>query len=254
MQSRVLNGAVILCLAIAPWCCGAESPGSAKKGRKAYLGAGAVVSSKPYVGVDTKVYPIPLFAYEGKRLYFHGIGAGYRLFNDKGLAIGPVIQPRFDGYEEDDSSALDGMDDRRLSIDAGVGLSWLTDVGLFGVSFVTDLLGIHDGQELDFSYAVLFRWGGFDFTPSVGVRWKSENLVDYYYGVRAEEAAFGRPSYQGNDAVDPYVRLGVQRTLGGKWSLTAGVECEWLDDDISDSPIVDDNYEVSFLVGILYSW
>ncbi len=249
-------------LVTAGWCEETQSETTAAEevdeGPSVHVGGGAVISSQPYVGTDTRVYPLPLFTYEGKKLYFRGVMGGYWLYSFDGLSVGPVIRPRFEGYEEDDSSELEGMDDRDWSIDGGLGVSWLTDIGLFGVTFVTDMLGRHNGQELDFSYTILFKWGGFDFIPSVGVRWKSENLVDYYYGVEDEEIRFdgavSRASYDGNDAVDPYLQLAVRRKLNDRWSLLGAVQYEWLDSEITDSPVVEDDYEASFLLGILYSW
>jgi len=250
--------AVAVSLIVATWCGGAESDQSTVGRPTVYIGGGAIISSKPYEGMDAKVYPVPLFGYEGKRLYFRGVTGGYWLFTWNGFSVGPVLQPRLDGFEEDDSSALAGMHNRDWSVDGGVGVSWLTDIGLFGLTFVSDLLGRHDGQELEFSYTILFEWGGFDVIPSTGVRWKSENLVDYYYGVRADEVRFdpalARLAYDGDDAVDPYVRLAVRHKLASRWSLLAAAQYEWLDDEITDSPIVDKSYEASFLLGLLYSW
>ena len=258
MRSTVGACVMVGFLVAAGWCQGAQSDTKPEDKASVYVGGGAVISSQPYVGTDVRAYPLPLFAYEGKRLYFRGLTGGYWLFTFDGLSVGPVLQPRFEGYEEDDSSLLGGMDDRDWSVDGGIGVSWLTDIGLFGVSFVTDLLGKHNGQELDFSYTLLFKWAGFDFIPSAGVRWKSDNLVDYYYGVESDEIRFdqaiSRASYEGNDAVDPYLRMAVRRKLGGRWSLLGAIQYEWLDSEITDSPIVDDNYEASFLLGILYTW
>jgi outer membrane protein len=219
------------------------------------VGIGALISSKPYIGVDAQTYALPVFGYEGKRLFMRGLAGGYRVYSDKGFSIGPVVQPRFEGYEEDDSSALAGMDDRDWSVDAGVGTFLQTDIGLLGLSYVTDILSLHDGQELEFSYTIRFPLAGFDIIPSAGIRWKSQNLVDYYYGVEPDEAIVpGRPAYETGSAADPYLGLAVRRKLGGRWSLLTAVQYEWLDDEISDSPIVDDDYDASFLVGVLYSW
>jgi outer membrane protein len=236
-------------------CCGAaETNGKDANEPTIYLGGGAVVSTRSYIGVDPRVYPVPLFAYEGKRLYLRGVVGGYRLLMGEGWSVGPVVQPRFDGYDQEDSSALKGMDERHWSLDAGVAASWLTKIGLFGLSAVTDALGKHKGQELEFSYTILFNLAGFDFIPSAGIRWKSQDLVDYYYGVQPSEVRPGRPAYEGQDALDPFARLAVRRKLTDRWSLLAAVQYEWLDDAITDSPIVDANYDASFLVGALYSW
>lgn len=240
-------------------CCqGAQTDTTASDKPSIRVGAGAMIRSQSYVGSDSRVYPVPLFTYEGDRLYSRGIAVGYWLFKLDGLSIGPTIQPRFDGYEEDDSSELGGMHDRDWSVDGGVAVNWVTGVGLFAVSGVTDLFGRHDGQELDFSYTVLFKKAEFTFIPSVGVRYKSDNLVDYYYGVEGDEVRFdarvSRPAYEADDALDPYLRLVVRRKITERWSLLGAVQYEWLDNEITDSPIVDDNYEASLLLGVLYSW
>jgi len=257
---RSMVGACVLVgfLVTTGWCNEAQTETKLEDEPSVYVGGGAIISSQPYVGADARVYPVPLFAYEGKRLYFRGIMGGYWLYAFDGFSDGPVLRPRFEGYNEDDSRELEGMEDRKWSIDGGLGVSWLTDIGLFGVTFVTDLLGRHKGQELDFSYTILFKYGGFDFIPSAGVRWKSDNLVDYYYGVESDEIRFdqaiSRASYEGDDAVDPYLRLAVRRKLTDRWSLLGAVQYEWFDDEIKDSPIVEDGYETSFLFGVMYSW
>ena len=232
-----------------------ESEAPAESGKaKVFVGAGAVISSKPYDGVDSKVYPVPMFGYEGERLYLRGISGGYRLFQRGGWSIGPMLRPRFEGYEADDSDALTGMDDRDLTLDGGVDLSLKTNWGMFGVQVMTDLLGEHDGQELEASYMALFPYAGFYFVPSVALRWRSDDLVDYYYGVRASEARAGRPAYSPGDAISPVARLAIRRKLSDHWGFLLAFQYEWLDDEISDSPIIEDDTMISLLLGATYTF
>jgi outer membrane protein len=255
MRIEVVMAAMWICAAVAggAWA-GEAEPSVESRKREVFVGAGVLVSSKPYRGIDPRVYPIPMFGYEGERLYLRGVGGGYQLFRMGGWSLGPVLQPRFDGYEADDSRYLAGMKDRDLTLDGGVGLTWRTKWGLIGLSWITDLLGKHHGQELEFSYTAILPYAGFDFIPSAGLRYKSDNLVDYYYGVRTSEARAGRPAYEATEAVDPFVRLAVRRKLGGKWSLLGAVQYEWFDSEITDSPIVDRSNDVSFVAGLLYSF
>lgn len=255
MKIEVVMVAWLICAtsAVTGWTDEAE-PSEEPSKRKVFVGAGAIVSSKPYRGVDPKIYPVPMFGYEGERFYLRGVGGGYRLLHKGRWSFGPVLQPRFDGYEEDDSRDLAGMDDRDLTLDGGVAMTWRTNRGLLGVSWVTDLLGKHDGQELEFSYTAVLSHGGFDFIPSVGLRYKTDKLVDYYYGVKSDEVRAGRPAYEADEAMDPFVRLAVRRKLVGKWSLLGAVQCEWFDSEIKDSPIVDQSQDLSFVAGVLYSW
>ncbi len=99
----------------------------------------------------------------------------------------------FEGYSGSDSPFLNGMQSRDWSVDGGVNIEAATPVGLLGLSIVTDLLGRYRGQEVEFRYLIMFPLLGFNWIPSGGVRWKSDNLVDYYYGVRPDEARPDRP-------------------------------------------------------------
>jgi outer membrane protein len=218
------------------------------------VGGGAVISSKPFDGVRAKTYPIPMFTYEGERLYLRGITGGYRLFKAGGWSIGPTLRPRFEGYEASDSSALAGMKNRNPTIDAGIDLSWRTDWGLISAIVVTDILGAHDGHESELSYTVLFPYAGFNIIPSVAVRWRSSNLANYYYGVRDSEVGNGRPPYTPDDSVTPVVRVAVRRKLSERWGLLLASQYEWLSSEIRDSPIVDDNSILSALFGVTYSF
>jgi MipA family protein len=219
-----------------------------------FVGAGALFVTEPYRGMSARVYPVPLFGYESERLYLRGVSGGYRLFQGEGWSVGPVVQPRFEGYKSSDSSALIGMEDRRITVDAGVGFSWQTRWGLLSVSWVADILGRHGGYETELAYTVLFPWKGFDIIPSLGIRCKSSSLTNYYYGVDSEEALPGRPSYKAGPAIDPFARIAVKRDLVEKFSLLGAVQCEWFDAEIKDSPIVDRTHSISFLTGLLYTF
>jgi outer membrane protein len=219
-----------------------------------FVGAGAVVSSKPYDGLSYKVYPVPLFGYEGERLYLRGIMGGYRLFKAENWSIGPTVRPRFEGYDAGDSSALSGMKDRNATIDGGIDLAWTTKRAFVSLVVLTDLLGAHDGHEVEISGAGMFPYGPYQIIPSLGLRWRSNALVRYYYGVKPEEARADRLAYKPDQTLTPVARLAIRRRLSEKWGFLFATQFEWLDDEISDSPIVDDNSTLSIIVGATYSF
>ncbi len=219
-----------------------------------HVGGGGFVQTAPYAGVHARVYPAPVVAYEGEHLYVRSAIVGYRVISEHGVMIGPLVQPRIDGYSEDDSSFLNGMQTRRWSVDGGVNVEAITPVGLLGVSAVGDLLGRYRGQEVEFRCLVMFPLFGFQLIPSGGVRWKSEELVDYYYGVRPDEARPDRPAYEGGQAFDPFLRLVVRHNVTKHWSLFTDAQYEWLASEITNSPIVSKDHQVSFTVGGLYAW
>ncbi len=278
MRVSVWRCVTIMCLVLTgawnsptrflPWgmgcCCAQEQEQEKKKDEKMsalikeattfHIGGGAFVQTQPYKGVDTKIYPAPVVAYEGEHLYVRSAIVGYRVISYKGLMIGPQVQPRVQGYNEDDSRFLEGMGDRNWSVDGGVNIEAVTPVGLLGVSIMTDLLGRNRGQEIEFRNLIMFPLFGFQFIPSGGVRWQSENLVNYYYGVKPSEARPGRPAYEGEPAFDPFLRLVIRRKLTEHWSVFSDMRCEWLASEITNSPIVDKNYQASVTAGVLYAW
>ena len=217
-----------------------------------FVGAGAVVQAKPFDGVDSKVYPVPLFGYEGKRLYLRGITGGYRLIMRDGFSVGPTIRPRFEGYEASDSSDLAGMKNRNPTIDGGIDAAWKTKWGLVNVVAVTDLLGAHDGYEIELAYTAKFTRAEFEFIPGLALVWRNSNLVNYYYGVRDMEVRDGRSAYYPDAALTPLVRLAVRRNITERWGLILGSQYEWLSSEMRDSPIVDDNGILSVLLGATY--
>jgi outer membrane protein len=270
MRSSFHRWMAVTCLVLICWgssptcfiayCRAAEPPGKDKlsalieEQTSLHLGLGAFVQTEPYAGMNATVYPAPVVAYEGKHLYIRSAIVGYRIINEDGLMIGPMVQPRTEGYNADDSPFLNGMRDRNWSMDGGVNVEAVTPIGLLGVSVVTDLLGRSRGQEAEFRYLIMFPLLGFSWIPSGGLRWKSEKLVDYYYGVKPNEARSDRPPYEGEQAFDPFLRLVVRRKLTKQWSLFCDARYEWLASEITNSPIVDKDYQMSVTAGVLYAW
>lgn len=251
--NAIALGSFLLAVAAVAPASQAQQQSQSKKA-DGFVGGGILFVSTPHTGVDPKAYLVPLFGYEGERFYLRGIFGGYRLFKGERWSLGPVLRPRFEGYDAQDSAALVGMQDRDWSLDAGAEWSWLADWGLIGVSLVTDVLGRHHGQELELSYTARFSGAGFEFIPSAALRWRTDHLVDYYYGVRAEEATAGRPAYEGDDTITPAVRLAVRRKLSSKWSVLGAAQYEWLGSEITDSPIVEDSSTVSLMLGLTYAF
>ena len=115
-----------------------------------------------------------------------------------------------------------------------------------------DILGKHDGHILSLSYGKTFRRKNLTLTPSVGLKWQSENFVNYYYGVRSKESRSSRPTYHPSDALNPFMSLRLTYKLNEKWNIFSSFRYQWLDNEISNSPIVDQSYQTSLMFGFMY--
>lgn len=220
------------------------------------VGAGVIVTKDPYKGIKTDTNGIPIFLYRTDRLSLYGPMMSYSLFEDEGWEIDALAKIRFEGYEEDDSRFLQGMDDREWTLELGGSLSKTFTLGNITADFAADILNEHKGHELRLYYSYDFRdilkGPALTMTPNIGLSYRSRQLNDYYYGVRASEVIAGRPEYNVGDSTGLIAGLRINYMYSENLSLMGLISFEWLGDEIKNSPIVDENHIESFLLGIMY--
>lgn len=219
------------------------------------LGLLAIDRDAPYRQLDEDLLVVPLVRYEGERVYLRGLRGGVVLAREGGFEFGAFVQGRGDGYDAKDSPFLAGMDDRDFSLDAGLAASWrVPRVGQLEVSLATDILDRSGGQEAEVSWTGLVRAGGWQILPAVAVKWQSSDMLDYYYGVRADEALVGRPVYSPGSAIFPELSVLATRPLGERWQLFGRVGHTWLPSEVTDSPLVGEDSRTSLIVGLGYTF
>lgn len=224
------------------------------RGDSTALGLGVIYKNPLYRGDDSSVLPVPLIMLEKGQFFIKGRVAGYRLYQDERFAFDVIGQWRFDGYDEEDSDYLEGMDDREMTIDGGAAVTIFDGWGRTTVSMVSDLLSKHSGQEISAAYSKTWRFDKWSVTPSAGVSFYTGSLGDYYYGVQPDEAVAGRGAHDVGDSVNPFAGLSVTYSFNEKWSALTSVRYTWLDDEITDSPIVEDHYDLLLITGMLYTF
>ena len=216
------------------------------------LGPGVLVTVKPYKGMDSTIYPVPVVTAVSAPFYFFIDTAGCRLFSDSNMTFDLIGKLRLDGYDADKSDDFDGMHDRNMTIDVGGEFGISGDWGNLYTRILTDTLGQHDGQEFRVTYAKPFKFEKTKISPSVGFALLSSNLADYYYGVRNDEAHAGRPAYDPGASVNWFVGLDANYQLNNDWTLLTSITYYWLDSNIRNSPIVDKDYTISIIAGAMY--
>lgn len=216
------------------------------------VGPGVVIADKAYKGFDTETTVFPFIMYQSNRWYFRGPMVGIKVFDDDCIRLDAIGKWRFDGYEEDDSNALTGMDDRDMTAELGAAVSVRGEPGFGRLAFFSDILGNHNGYDLVLTCGKRFNNDKFSFTPTAGIEWQNKNLANYYYGVRSDEALPSRPKYNVSDATNVFVALQIGYEFNEKYSLFTRFKYKWLDSEISDSPIIGQDYQLGWMLGLLY--
>lgn len=248
-MNRLMTTTMAALLGIA-LCC--VSPALAEEDHLS-VGIVAATASTIYKGADDKIVVLPMVSYRSGGFFIDATSVGYSLVNTEEFQFEVFGEYNFMGYKASDSSYLRGMKRRKEAIEAGVQADVMTDLGLFSVSFQGDVSSRHNGYSAELTYALpLIETERFSLFPAVGVTWLSEDMINYYYGVRSSEALPGRSAYTPGSAVNPYVSVDVSYQLAECWMLTANLAGVALDKEIRNSPLVDKDYELSVVAGVVY--
>ncbi len=249
---KLLQGLLLLALCGAAFVEPAEAvfPG----GRKWAAGLGVFTSPNPFIDHGTEIAPIPLILYSGDRFQALGTGLQYSLIRSPRLQFGMQSNFRFEGFDPEKGSHLAGMERRNGAFEVGARASWFLSpsIGEFAIQAMTDASGVHDGHEVSFGLQRPFGTMRWSIAPSVSAKWKSAELVDYYYGVRASEATDDRTSYAGEAAWNWGAGVEFNYFMSWDWLLTGGTDYQRLSSEIRDSPIVEDGHAFSQSVAVLY--
>lgn len=218
------------------------------------LGIGAFSSPRPYVGAENSQMVAPLIDISYKKIYVQGIQAGYKFFDNEKFALDARAGIVFNGLDPDDSPDLEGMNKRRPSIEGGFVFVWKPGKFRLSTAAYTDLLGRSYGQQasVDFSRTWTFNGRQWGFGPSVGLVWQSSNFVNYYYGVTEEEARPGRPPFEGHSVVNFRSSLFAYMFVSMRIRFVGLVRIQRLDNEIVDSPIVDQSRGIFATFGVSY--
>ena len=228
------------------------------------LGIGVRWGDSPYKGIgdvgsidneNASDYDLmPFYFYEGKYLFAHGSTAGIHLFDNDRFSLDALIAYRFDRLEPERDEFFDGVEEREQTLDGGFRAAYESDWGKVTLSWVTDLQNNHNGEEVDLTYR--YRWFGdrWAVSPFVSYVYSDSDLTSYYYGVSEEEARDGRPVYRPGSATT--ARIGINTTY--HWSrrmrLFANISLDKLDDEVSDSPLTDEDLIPMAMVGLGYAF
>jgi outer membrane protein len=166
----------------------------------AALGGGIRLGQSPYFANDNdelrEVDLIPLYLYEGDYVFFRGVAAGVHFVKNDNWEVNLYGRYRFQKLDPDRNEFYEGLDERKQTIDAGLQVLSSRPWGDVRLSWITDTLDRHNGQEVELSYRYRFEAGPWSISPFIKMSWQDANLTNYYFGVSPDEERLpDRPAY-----------------------------------------------------------
>lgn len=225
---------------------------------------------------DIPLIILPEISYYSDNFFIENLDIGYTLVDTPTTSFSLIATPSFDSLffsrwdpgnilvdlssytqeapitvtdsVEDNQTQInpDEVFDRKFTYLAGVEYSTEFENSQLQLSLLSDITKTHYGKEIRFAYAYKFSQ---TFSTTLGFTWKDEKLTDYYYGLSPNEVVDDRGVYQASASFNPFIRFSFNTQINNDNNWRLSLEYQKLSNQISNSPIVDDNYVVTFFVG-----
>jgi outer membrane scaffolding protein for murein synthesis (MipA/OmpV family) len=217
------------------------------------LGLGVGYERKLYRDFDNEAKALPLVLYESRWLSVFGPKLDVKLPIGGPVSLRLRVRYAGDGYEAEDSPYLAGMAERKGGVWVGAAAIWKNDVANVAAEALS-ATGDAEGKRFKLEVNRDFRAGAVTITPRIAADWYDSKYVDYYYGVRADEARAGRARYIGDSAgaVEVGVRFGY--ALRQRHRFFVDVSASRSGSAIKDSPLVERATEAGVKLGYLYAF
>jgi outer membrane protein len=219
------------------------------------LGAIQRLDRPPYKNANVSQDLVPLYMYEGERVYLHGTRAGLKFAERRDHGFEVFLDYRYEGFPvQTPPDILAGMARRTAAMQAGAAYRGRTQFGNVDLEVLHDANNTSHGTEWRMGYSIDVHEGRWHFRPSWTVSRRSANLNNYYYGVRPDEATRLRPAYMPGAGTDFTMALYGYYDLSERWRLLGGVGVSYLSSGVRASPLVEDKPQVGALVGAAYDF
>ena len=226
--------------------------------KDAELSAGVTVlyANTAYDTDENEIRVLPGLFYDNNKIYARGAQAGAYLINDGTNQLAATIQLAGNSFDPDDANgALSGLDERKLSADAGLSYQRRTAIGGLRAQYTTDVLDRSGGNSGRLSYIGRVSKNKLTVYPSIGFEYHDTDYNNYYYGVSSEESArTGIVAYESNSSLNPYVNVSANYDFSNKWAGFFNQSLSYLPNEQYDSPMVDSRTESTTTLGLLYKF
>jgi outer membrane protein len=233
------------------------------------LSVGVGTRTNPVIGRDDiPLFVIPQVSYYGKRFFLESLEPGVTLYESDAHTFNLVASPGFDRvffsrHDLQNVIVATTFTDSLVESEAPVPVEQTFPVGRRHTTYLAgpewmfryrefigqlnalyEVTGRHKGYEVHGAISAPLIQTKHSLVVNFGATWKSAAAVDYYYGV---------PNlYEPDAAFNPFIKLSYALPLSERWTLTAFVHYEFLDNAIVDSPIVSDREVVTAFAGFKF--
>ena len=223
------------------------------------IGLGAYTQSQPYKGADNLIIPSPVIFFDNSIVYARWSRFGLYFLGEKkenytwGFSL--TIQPRTLGYKASDSKFLQGMNERKSTIEGGLAFSASYNQSSYiEVMLLADMLKTYNSWVLKTEIGDTYNVGDFTFYPSIILLYEPRKFLDYYYGIKSSEATPLRSKYSPGSGWQYGIQTYIRYPFTKKLSALINLRYDIIPQSAQNSPLTDKNYIYSGLASLIYTF
>ncbi|WP_394199776.1 MipA/OmpV family protein [Shewanella waksmanii] len=144
------------------------------------------------------------------------------------------------------------LETRHFTLLGGAEAFIYTRAGIINLSLAHDMFNVHQGTEAQLKWLYNIAVEQWKFELSAIFDWKSEEIVDYYYGVRPSENVYWSEHFNAQSAINLGIEFTSQYVMTEHWELVFLARYTDIADEIADSPLLNERYSSTFFVGTAY--
>lgn len=229
---------------------------------------------------DIPLFFIPTVAYYGEHWFFDNGNLGYTLAEQESFTFNLVTSYSLDRayfYRWDPSNIFlnrgtqveakainnmslsteperefNSLETRNFTLLGGAEAFIYTRLGIIRLAYTHDMFNVHQGSEAQIKWTYGWDYDRFIFEFALVFDWKSQTVVDYYYGVRPSENAYWSEQYQAKSGWDKGAEMTARYILTDNWDLLLAVRYTLIADEIAASPLLDQDYSSTYFIGAAY--
>jgi outer membrane protein len=239
-----------------------------------------------YDSSDIPLLLLPEFSYYGESFFIENLDLGYTVYDSNASTLNLLATPSYDSVffnrwdpgnlflnistgaagasgiqgfptNQPDSGdyrarvSLDEIDQRQFSYLAGIEFNHQFENSNLQLNLLSDITNTHQGLEFRAAYSLPISE---NLLVSVGGSWKDKKFTNYYYGIGAQEVDSSRAIYQTGSSISPFIRVSYRfpDTFAKGWRVS--LEHQQLPNEITGSPIVEEESVTTFFIGKRFSF
>ena len=218
------------------------------------VGIAYINGSSVYLNAKNSRIIMPSLSYETDRISINvQNGLTYKIINNQSTKLNVSLAPNFKPYNSNDSIDLIGMK-RNIYVDGLISVSKELSRGLsLKLDVATELTNRFDGNTANVSLSQFIPINSVPFIFSLGSRWYDQKRANYLYGVYSTEATGQRTKYELSNIFVPYISINTFYSISENTRFFAGLNANFLSNEITNSPIVSKKNKMSVIMGLTYN-